>query len=87
MPGILPVTNLAQIKRITSLCGAILPVEFTTALERSGDDAAAQFEVGVEFAVRQVRELLDSGVPGIHFYVLNKSSATSRVLRGVKLVR
>ena len=44
----------------------------------SGDDAAAQFEVGVEFAVRQVRELLDSGVPGIHFYVLNKSSANEQ---------
>ena len=87
VPGILPVTNLAQIKRITSLCGAVLPKEFTAALECCGDDAAKQFDVGVEFAVRQVRELLDSGVPGIHFYVLNKSPATSRVLRGVKLAR
>jgi len=87
VPGILPVTNLAQIRRITSLCGAKLPSEFTAALERCGDDAAAQFEVGVEFAVRQVRELLDSGIPGLHFYVLNKSPATSRVLRGVGLKR
>ena len=87
VPGILPVTNLAKIRRITSLCGAQLPSEFTAALERCGDDAAAQFEVGVEFAVRQVRELLDSGIPGLHFYVLNKSPATSRVLRGVGLKR
>jgi methylenetetrahydrofolate reductase (NADPH) len=87
VPGILPVTNLAQIKRITSLCGAKLPPDFIDALEAAGDDAAAQFKIGVEFAVRQVRELLDAGVPGIHFYVLNKSPATASVLRGVGLKR
>jgi methylenetetrahydrofolate reductase (NADPH) len=87
VPGVLPVTNLAQIKRITSLCGAKLPPEFTAALEASGDDADAQFEVGVEFAARQVQALVDAGVPGLHFYVLNKSNATSRVLRAVNLPR
>lgn len=87
VPGVLPVTNLAQIKRITSLCGARLPNEFTTALERCGDSAEAQFEVGVEFAARQVRELIAAGIPGLHFYVLNKSPATSRVLREVGLNR
>jgi methylenetetrahydrofolate reductase (NADPH) len=87
VPGVLPVTNLAQIKRITSLCGAKLPPEFTAALEAAGDDADAQFEVGVEFAARQIQELIDAGVPGLHFYVLNKSNATSRVLRNVKLPR
>lgn len=87
VPGVLPVTNLAQIKRITSLCGAKLPAEFTAALESAGDDADAQFEVGVEFAARQIQELVDAGVPGLHFYVLNKSHATSRVLRNVQLPR
>ena len=80
-------TNLAQIKRITSLCGAKLPPEFTAALEACGDAADAQFEVGVEFAARQIQELVDAGIPGLHFYVLNKSNATSRVLRNVKLPR
>jgi len=83
VPGLLPVTNLKQIQRITSLCGAKLPPAFTAALERCGDDAAAQFEVGVEFAARQLDELLQAGVPGVHFYVLNKSQATSRVLDAV----
>jgi len=82
IPGILPVTNLAQIQRITSLCGARLPGEFIWKLgEQPGDDW--QFQVGVEFATRQVEKLLAAGVPGIHFYVLNKSQATSAVLRGV----
>jgi len=87
IPGILPVTNLAQIKRITSLCGAQLPDGFRNDLDRCGTDAEAQFEVGVAFAVKQVRELIASGVPGIHFYVLNKSNATGRVLREVALKR
>ena len=66
-----------------SLCKARLPADFTRAFEAAGDDEAAQFEVGVEFASRQVQGLLDGGVPGIHFYVLNKSLATVRVLRQV----
>ena len=85
VPGVMPVTNYAQIRRIATLCKARLPDEFTRAFEAAGDDEAAQFEAGVEFAARQVRELLDAGVPGIHFYVLNKSPATSRVLRDVNL--
>ncbi|HEV3417158.1 MAG TPA: methylenetetrahydrofolate reductase [NAD(P)H] [Pirellulales bacterium] len=84
VPGILPVTNLSQIQRISSLCKARLPDEFVAALEREGDSDEWQFEVGVEFATRQVQELLDGGVPGIHFYVLNKSPAAVRVLQGVK---
>ncbi len=85
VPGILPVTNLAQIQRIASLCGAKLPPRFQQDLQQHADDEAGQFEIGVEFATCQVQELIDAGVPGIHFYVLNKSPATVRVLREVKL--
>jgi methylenetetrahydrofolate reductase (NADPH) len=87
VPGVMPVTNYAQIRRIATLCKARLPDSFTRAFEAAGDDEAAQFEAGVEFATRQVRELLDAGVPGIHFYVLNKSPATVRVLTNVDLQR
>lgn len=83
VPGVLPVTNLAQIRRITSMCGSRLPHELVAALEGQEDDAEAQFEIGVEFATRQVQGLIDSGVPGVHFYVLNKSPATCRVLKSV----
>ena len=83
VPGVMPVTNYAQVRRIASLCKARLPEEFTRAFEAAGDDETAQFEAGVEFAARQVQGLLDGGVPGIHFYVLNKSPATVRVLRQV----
>lgn len=80
VPGILPVTNLKQIQRITSLCGAKLPAAFIDGLGRYGEDADAQFELGVEFATRQLEALVAGGIPGVHFYVLNKSPATVRVL-------
>lgn len=83
VPGILPVTNLAQIQRITSLCGSKLPDQFVQRLSQKEHDADWQFEVGVEFAAAQVKELIDQGAPGIHFYVLNKSQATLRVLEAV----
>jgi methylenetetrahydrofolate reductase (NADPH) len=85
VPGLLPVTNLAQIKRITSLCGAKLPARFVTDLEAQGDDTEGQFAVGIDFAARQLQELIDRGVPGVHFYVLNKSAATGAVLNAVSL--
>jgi methylenetetrahydrofolate reductase (NADPH) len=85
VPGVMPVTNYAQIRRIAALCKARLPESFTGPFEAAGDDAAAQFEAGVEFATRQVAELVAGGVPGIHFYVLNKSPATVRVLEHVGL--
>ncbi|QDT01260.1 5,10-methylenetetrahydrofolate reductase [Adhaeretor mobilis] len=85
IPGLLPVTNGAQIQRIASLCGAKLPSDFIAALEKYEDDPAGQFEVGVDFATKQSAELLEAGVPGIHYYVLNKSEATKRVLEAVEV--
>ncbi len=83
VPGVMPVTNYAQIRRIATLCKARLPEAFTRAFEAAGDDEKAQFEAGVNFAAKQVEELVAAGVPGIHFYVLNKSPATIRVLDAV----
>lgn len=85
VPGLLPITNFAQIKRITSLCGAKLPAELVAGLEAAGDDADKQFELGVEAAIRQAQQLVDAEVPGIHLYVLNRSEAAARVLGEVKL--
>ncbi len=79
VPGILPVTSLKQIQRIGSLCGAVLPEAF---VKRLGENESSewQFDVGVEQCVEQTRELLDNSAAGIHFYVLNKADATSKIL-------
>jgi len=80
VPGIMPVLNFAQIKRITSLCGAVLPDEFSSRLEAAQEDKDEQFKIGVEFAITQCRDLVDEGIPGIHFYVLNRSQACEEIL-------
>jgi methylenetetrahydrofolate reductase (NADPH) len=82
VPGLLPITSLSQIQRITALCGATLPPALVSDLARS-EQEDWQFRVGVEFATRQVERLISSGVPGLHFYVLNKSQATKAVFEAV----
>jgi methylenetetrahydrofolate reductase (NADPH) len=83
VPGIMPITNLAQIQRITSLCKAKLPQPLVDELAQR-DDPDWQFEVGVRWATRQVQDLIAGGVSGLHFYVLNRSPATAAVLRTVR---
>jgi methylenetetrahydrofolate reductase (NADPH) len=83
VPGIMPITEFARIKRITSMCGAVFPAELASRLEAVQEDAAAQFEIGVEYAIDQCRELISAGVPGMHFYVLNKSQACERILEAL----
>lgn len=85
VPGLLPVTNLAQVKRITSMCGAHLPQDLLERLEACEGEPQEQFEVGVDHAARQVEELVREGAPGVHFYVLNKSRAAARILRRLAL--
>jgi methylenetetrahydrofolate reductase (NADPH) len=82
IPGVLPVISLASIQRIASLCKAALPQGFVDELSKSDKDDW-QFNVGTEFATKQVADLIQSGIPGIHFYVLNSSRATSKVLDSV----
>jgi methylenetetrahydrofolate reductase (NADPH) len=86
VPGILPITNLDQVERITSMCGAQLPEHLVEQLKRK-DDPQWQLQVGIDFAIRQVRELIEQGVAGLHFYVLNKSEAATAVLQAVQQLR
>ncbi len=87
VPGILPVTNLDQIQRISGMCGATLPETFVRRLGEKQGDLLWQEQVGIEQATEQVRQLMESGVTGLHFYVLNKSGATARVLSNLDLGR
>ncbi|MCL4108528.1 UNVERIFIED_CONTAM: hypothetical protein GTU68_046809 [Idotea baltica] len=80
VPGIMPITNFARIKRITTMCGTAFPASLSAKLEAVKDDDQAQFEVGVEFAIDQCNALRQAGVPGIHFYALNKSDACDKIL-------
>jgi methylenetetrahydrofolate reductase (NADPH) len=87
VPGIMPVTNLAQIQRITRLCGAEIPPALSAELDRRRDDPAAVAQLGVAQATAQCVDLLEGGAPGIHFYTLNQSPATRMILTALKATR
>lgn len=80
IPGIMPITEFARIKRITALCGAAMPADLSARLEAAQHDKDSQFQIGVEHAIHQCRELIDQGVPGLHLYALNKSQACRQIL-------
>lgn len=82
IPGLLPILSLQQIERITSLCAAQLPEALLSRL-REHDSPEWHFRVGVDWAIEQCRELMDAGVPGLHFYVLNQSPATLEILESL----
>jgi methylenetetrahydrofolate reductase (NADPH) len=79
VPGLMPVTNVAQTQRFTQMCGSRIPQELLRRLRIVESDASAVVATGVHWCAEQARQLLASGAPGIHFYTLNKSSATLAV--------
>jgi methylenetetrahydrofolate reductase (NADPH) len=85
-PGIIPILSAAQIKKFTTICGARIPDSLSRDLEKfaADDEACAQF--GIEFATRQCEELLRAGVPGLHFYTLNRARSTTQVVKNLGLV-
>jgi methylenetetrahydrofolate reductase (NADPH) len=86
VPGIMPITNVAQIRRITELCGSELPPRLVAQLEARADDPEAVLDFGVAYATLQCAELLAMGAPGIHFYTLNRSPATRAILSALRLM-
>jgi methylenetetrahydrofolate reductase (NADPH) len=87
IPGIMPITNVSQIKRITALCGSDIPSRLRYALESRADEPEAVAEFGVAYATLQCAELLAAGAPGVHFYTLNRSPATRAILGALRLMR
>lgn len=83
--GIMPVTQAAQIQRFASMCGAKIPAEMQKAIEKLGEDQPSVEAYGIEYATKQCAELLKNGVPGIHFYTLNKSHATRAIYSNLHL--
>jgi methylenetetrahydrofolate reductase (NADPH) len=85
VPGIVSILSATQIKKFTAMCGARIPDPLAARLDELGDNDPAVAEFGIEYATRQCEELLRAGVPGIHFYTLNKAQATVRILKNLGL--
>ncbi|QAT86308.1 5,10-methylenetetrahydrofolate reductase [Corallococcus coralloides] len=84
VPGIMPITNYEQVQRFTRMCGATVPMRLALQMERVKDQPDAVVQLGVAHATVQCMELLSRGVPGIHFYTLNKSPATRMIVGALK---
>jgi len=84
VPGIMPVTNVEQLERFTSMCGASIPADLKVRLERVRDDPQVVMNVGIDHATAQCAELLRGGAPGIHFYTLNQSPSARAVFENLR---
>jgi methylenetetrahydrofolate reductase (NADPH) len=84
IPGIMPITNVGQIRRITSMCGSDIPERLLRELELRADELQATTDFGVAYATLQCADLLANGAPGIHFYTLNRSPATRAILSALR---
>lgn len=84
IPGLLPIHSQAQVEKIAGLCGAEIPAELQRRLEAAGTDPEAAAEVGVDWCIEQCSGLLEAGVEGIHYYVLNKARVMEKVIAGLR---
>ena len=86
IPGIMPITNFEQIRRMTTLCGATIPDDLMRELGLRADQPDAVLDFGVAYATLQCADLLAKGAPGIHFYTLNRSTATRAILSALRVL-
>jgi methylenetetrahydrofolate reductase (NADPH) len=84
VPGLMPIQSYRQIRRITSMCGSTIPPGLQEELDTTLDDDEKASDVGVRQCIRQAQDLLASGVPGLHFYVLNKSNQMKRIMEALR---
>jgi methylenetetrahydrofolate reductase (NADPH) len=81
--GIMPVTNVKQIRRITSLSGTILPQRFRAIVERFADHPAALKQAGIAYATDQIIDLIANGVNHVHIYTMNKPDVAGAIFRNL----
>lgn len=85
-PGIMPVLNAGQIKRMVTTCGASLPLRFERIIERYGDNKEALFDAGLYYAISQIIDLLANGSDGIHLYTMNNPVVANKICTAIKNV-
>ena len=84
VPGIMPVINASQIKRMVSLCGASFPVKFRKIIDRYEDNKEALFDAGMSYALSQIIDLLVRDIEGIHLYTMNNPAVARRICEGIR---
>ena len=82
--GVMPIVKKQQVERTVSLSSASLPPKFTKMISRWQDDEASLFEAGIEYAVEQIRDLIEGGADGVHLYVMNNPTVAAKVYDGIR---
>ena len=82
--GIMPVVNKAQIERMVSRCGVVLPKKYTAMMEKYGDNAEAIRDAGIAYAIDQIVDLVSQGVDGIHLYTMNNPFVAKKITQAVE---
>jgi len=85
IPGIMPINNLSSIRRMAAMSGAAVPPEVVERVEAVADDPDGVRRVGIDMATELCQRLLDAGAPGLHFYTLNRSTATREIYANLGL--
>lgn len=85
VPGLLPIQSAPQVRRFTAMCQSKIPPRLDQMLTKVEDDAEAAVQLGIEYASEQVKALLSFGVPGIHFYSLNRSRSVKAIFENCGL--
>ena len=83
IPGIIPLTSYKQIERFTKMSAARIPAELSDEIRAHSNNTERMYEIGLEYTIRQCKELLANGAPGIHFYTLNKSRAAVEIFESL----
>ena len=84
IPGVMPVINAAQIKRMVSLCNASFPKRFQRIISRYEDNKEALFDAGMSYCLSQIIDLLVSDIKGIHLYTMNNPMVARRICEGIR---
>lgn len=84
IPGIMPVINAAQIKRMVTMCGASFPERFQKIIHKYADRKEALFDAGMSYALSQIIDLLASDIDGIHLYTMNNPAVAGKICEGIK---
>lgn len=86
IPGIMPVINAAQIKRMVTMCGVSFPERFQKIIHRYENNKAALFDAGMSYALSQIIDLLSSDIEGIHLYTMNNPAVARKICEGIRNV-
>ena len=82
--GVMPIVSKSQVERTVALSSASLPSAFTKMISKYDQDEQALFDAGIDYAIRQLRDLIEGGADGVHLYAMNRPSVAKRVYEGIQ---